>query len=326
MGINGLNTFLKEKIPMALQEVHLNRFKGKKIAIDTSIYFYKFLYKNERFIEGFFQQIYRLMLNNIMPIYIFDGIPPIEKNETLKLRKEKRDEIKKHIEILEEKIKSTTDYNIKKRDIFELTKLKKKNIRVTNYHRDTLKIFLDMIGIQYYQAPEEADIICNTLFKRGVVELVLSDDMDLLVSGTDKLLRCFNVSSNKIMFYDINKITSMLELNTEQWLNLCILSGCDYCPRIPGIGIKNAYKYILKYNTIEEILEHLGEKVPEYYLEKFNKSKEIFLKEDNSLELSQIKVEKRHINDTEPIINYLKEITHLTEKQIHNRIRIINLN
>ena len=126
MGINGLNTFLKEKIPHALQEVHLNRFNGKKIAIDTSIYFYKFLYKNDRFIEGFFQQIYRLMLNNITPIYIFDGIPPIEKNETLKLRKEKRDELKKHIELLEKKIQSTTDYHIKKNDIFELTKLKKK--------------------------------------------------------------------------------------------------------------------------------------------------------------------------------------------------------
>ena len=182
-----------------------------------------------------------------------------------------------------------------------------------------------MIGIQYYQAPEEADIICNTLFKRGIVELVLSDDMDLLVSGTDKLLRCFNVSSNKIMFYDVNKIVSMLELTLEQWLHLCILSGCDYCPRIPGIGIKNAYKYILKYDTIEQILEHLGEKVPEHYLERFNKSKEIFLKEDTSDTLSDIKVVKKHIVNTEPLINYLKDTTHLTEKQIHNRIRIINL-
>ena len=90
MGINGLNTFLKEKVPQCIKEVHYSKFSGKTVAIDTSIYFYKFLYKNDRFIEGFFQQIYRLMSNKIMPVYIFDGIPPPEKKEVLEQRKEKR--------------------------------------------------------------------------------------------------------------------------------------------------------------------------------------------------------------------------------------------
>ena len=44
MGINGLNTFLKEKIPECIEEVYFSNFKGKKIAIDTSIYFYNDTY------------------------------------------------------------------------------------------------------------------------------------------------------------------------------------------------------------------------------------------------------------------------------------------
>ena len=325
MGINGLNTFIKEKIPNAIQEIHLKRFKGSRVAVDTSIYFYKFLYKNDRFIEGFFQQIYRLMLNGITPIYIFDGTPPPEKKETLLLRKEKREELKKNIPIIEDKINSLGDYMTKQHDIFELNKLKKKNIRVTTFHRNTLKSFLDMIGIPYFQAEGEADIVCNTLFKNGTVELVLSDDMDLLVSGTDKLLRNFNVSSNKIMYYDVKKIISMLELDESKWLNLCILSGCDYCQRIPGIGIKNAYKYVTKYDSIHDILDILKDKAPDDYLEKFNKSKMLFLKVDASDAVKMIKIDKKNIEDTTKLKEYLTINTNLTEKQIDNRVKIINL-
>jgi 5'-3' exonuclease len=104
MGINGLNTFLKEKVPECIEEVNFSKFSGQKVAIDTSIYFYKFLYKNDRYIEGFFQQIYRLMSNNILPIYIFDGIPPPEKKEIIDQRKEKKINLNKSIQELEDKI------------------------------------------------------------------------------------------------------------------------------------------------------------------------------------------------------------------------------
>ena len=71
MGITGLNTFLKAKFPSVIQEKLLKDLGYKTCAIDTSIFIYKFLYKNDRFIEGFFQQIFRLMTNGITPIYIF---------------------------------------------------------------------------------------------------------------------------------------------------------------------------------------------------------------------------------------------------------------
>ena len=42
MGIYLLNSFLKTKNPKGIQEVHLNSFKNKKIAIDISIYLYRY--------------------------------------------------------------------------------------------------------------------------------------------------------------------------------------------------------------------------------------------------------------------------------------------
>ena len=79
MGIKDLNAFLKARAPNAIKQITLSDIKKianpddlkkpLRVSIDTSIYFYKFLYKNPRFIEGFFQQITRLMRNNIIPIY-----------------------------------------------------------------------------------------------------------------------------------------------------------------------------------------------------------------------------------------------------------------
>lgn len=327
MGINGLNTFLKEVVPECLHEVNLNKFNKCRIAIDTSIYLYKFLYKNDRFIEGFFQQIYRLLLNGIVPIYIFDGQPPVEKNDILVLRKEKRIELKKNIELLEKKINdnlSNVNYD-KKEDIIELNKLKKKNIVVTNYHRETLKTFLDLIGIQYYQANEEADIVCNSLYKMEKIDLVLSDDMDLLVSGTHKLLRNFNVSSNKIIYYNLDKILNSINLTNEQWIEFCILSGCDYCQRIPGFGIKNAYKFIKKYNSSDKIFEVIKSRIPEGYINKFNKAKEIFNKIDDTNDLKNLVIKKNEINKKDELLKMIENNTNLTRKQIDNRLKIISL-
>ena len=90
MGIKDLNPFLKAVSPELITDVMLSKYSGKKIAIDTSIYLYKFLYKNDRYIESFFKQINRLMTNNITPIYIFDGKPPAEKMQEIKSRQDKK--------------------------------------------------------------------------------------------------------------------------------------------------------------------------------------------------------------------------------------------
>jgi flap endonuclease-1 len=330
MGINGLNTFLKEKTPESIREVHLCEFADSKVAIDTSIYFYKFLYRNDRYIEGFFQQIYKLMNNNILPIYIFDGIPPPEKKEIIDQRKEKKILLNKTIKELETKInhtkqnignKNQIELQSYKEDIENLEKLKKKNIYVTKEHYTKLKDFLDLLGIPYLQCDEEADLLCNTLVLKNKVDLILSDDMDILVGGAKKILRNFNSNSNKIFYYNLDDIQRDLKLTNEQWLNLCVLSGCDYCPRIHGVGVKNAYKFIQNY-PIEQIFKILEYKAPSDYISRFNRSKELFTKIIDTEEINNLEIKKKPCNNE--VVEFLKELTNLSEKQISNRLKIIN--
>lgn len=50
-------------------------------------------------------------------------------------------------------------------------------------------------------------------------------------------------------------------MDMDQFVDLCILLGCDYCPSIRGIGPKKAFELILAHKSIESILENIDTKV-----------------------------------------------------------------
>ena len=85
MGIKDLNTFIKVNACDSIQEYHFFELKGKRVAIDVSIYFYKFLYRNPNYLESFFIQAAKLMQYGITPIYVFDGAPPKRKQKKLNI-------------------------------------------------------------------------------------------------------------------------------------------------------------------------------------------------------------------------------------------------
>lgn len=50
-------------------------------------------------------------------------------------------------------------------------------------------------------------------------------------------------------------------MTQEQFIDLCILLGCDYCGNIRGIGPKKSVELIKQYGSIEEILKNIDHKV-----------------------------------------------------------------
>ena len=322
MGIKDLNPYLRENVPECIKELNLDELKGRKAAIDTSIYFYKFLYKNERYLEGFFQQIFRLLKNGITPIYIFDGAPPPEKMKTLDSRKEKKQETKTNIQDLIKKKEMETDaIKIKELDD-EITKMNRRLIYVTPEYNTHLKTMLDLMNIQYIQSPGEADLICGKLSKCGKIDLVMSDDMDLLTSGARKVLRNFFITSNKVHHYDLDIILEKMCLTNDQWVDFCVLCGCDYCDRIPNLGPKNAIKLLKAHGSVENILKNVGSKykVPENYMENYNKSIAIF-KNEEEFEFECADAIKRPCEEKiAELLTLLNTHTNLTEKQIMTRI------
>jgi flap endonuclease-1 len=87
-----------------------------------------------------------------------------------------------------------------------------------------------------------------------------TEDMDALTFGTPMLLRHLTFAETRkmpIVEVHLDKVLSGLGLSMDQFIDLCILCGCDYCDAIRGIGPKRALDLIQKHGCIEEALKHL---------------------------------------------------------------------
>ena len=330
MGIKDLNNFLKIRAKDGIKERFLWDYKGRTVAIDTSIYLYKFKYKNSRYLEGFFQQIYKLKSNGITPIYIFDGEPPKQKYPVITSRKSKKNNIRNKKNILQNKLVDLqASENIDKYQILELKnkiyKLDKKLITITKDDIICLKNLFDLMNIQYFHPNGEADTFCSKLQKNGIVDMCISDDMDLLVSGSNILLRNFNISSNHITEYNLPVILDELKFTEDQWIDFCILCGSDYTNRIYGVGAPNAYKYIKQFETIENVLEQLKResiKIPEIY--EYQKARKLFKfceHYNNSFRI--IRYGGLWGNQINTVKDFIQRNTMLTSKQINSRLNFI---
>lgn len=92
--------------------------------------------------------------------------------------------------------------------------------------------------------------------------------MDTLTFNSPILLRHLTFSEARKMNISeihLDKALAGLELTMDQFVDLCILLGCDYCESIKGIGPMTALKLIKQHGNIEKILENLDKKynVPE---------------------------------------------------------------
>jgi 5'-3' exonuclease len=90
-----------------------------------------------------------------------------------------------------------------------------------------------------------------------------SEDMDTLTFNTPILYRHLTFSEAKkepISEINLQLALEGLEMDMSQFIDLCILLGCDYLEPIKGIGPKSALKLVREYGGLKGVVEHLREK------------------------------------------------------------------
>lgn len=84
--------------------------------------------------------------------------------------------------------------------------------------------------------------------------------MDTLTFGAPILLKNLTASEQKklpVTEVDLAKALEGLGMPMEQFVDLCLLLGCDYLDPIRGIGPKKALKLIQDFKTLDRVMEHL---------------------------------------------------------------------
>lgn len=50
-----------------------------------------------------------------------------------------------------------------------------------------------------------------------------------------------------------------MKISYDQFIDFCILLGCDYTSKIKNIGPVKAYEFIREHNDIDSLLQHIAE-------------------------------------------------------------------
>lgn len=212
------------------KSIGLKFLKNKKIAVDIFIYLYKYL-KEDKLYDRISEMCLTFIKYNIKPIFVFDGKPPIEKQEELKARLNVKVECSKKINTLLGQLEQE-DNNMsqeeKKKIKKEIIKLKENTLTINNNMIDTVKKLISAYGMTYITAIGEADELCAYLTINKTVYATLSEDTDMFVYGCPRVIKDLDLENNTYSFYNLYKILSNLDIIYEHFKCICIFSGTDY--------------------------------------------------------------------------------------------------
>ena len=328
MGIKSLTQLIKQKSPGSIQHVNLYTFKDKKVAIDISIFLYKSLI-NVRYngdylrnkdgkiishIQGIYTKTVQYLSLGIIPIYIFDGKPPPEKRECIQERNKKAQECKEKMEL--------TD------NIQEKQNLEKSSIRIKKEYIYDLKQLFNYMGVSYIHPDGEAEAYAAELCRIGYVDAVVTEDMDTLAYGCPLLIRnCIDKKMKRpdiITIFNFQKMIEDFNMTHEEFVDMCILCGCDYCPTIPKVGSVRAFKNITDHKTIENYIE--SDKSPEISEEfkmKYPLARKLFNIFRDKIDIENLPIYCSKYN-SEDLYKYLVHDCSMSEKRVLNSFKKIN--
>lgn len=231
MGIKHLNRYLLNHCSgTSISKKGLCEFRNKVVVIDTSIYLYKFV-ETGALIEGLYNMISIFRKYNIIPVFVFDGKPPVEKKELLeKRRMEKQDAEYKYNELKSE-LKLIVSDGIKEKELeikTEMELLQKRFVRIHHTDIQTAKDLISAYGIQYIESCGESDQLCAYLVKKSYAWACVSDDMDMFVYGCPRVIRHISLMNHTGVLYDTTSILFDLDMSHSTFKDLMVLSGTDY--------------------------------------------------------------------------------------------------
>src|SRR3989338_8440308 len=183
------------------REIGLEDLFDKRIAIDSYNWLYQFLsiirqpdgtpLKDSSghvtsHLSGLYYRTLKLLEHGIKPIYVFDGKPVDLKKTTTEERRNARAEAKKEWE----KALERGDFEAAK-------KYAQRSVTVTDDIIKSGKELLEAMGVPCIQAPNEGEALCSLMCTNGDAYITSSQDYDVLLFKSPRLVRNLSISGRK---------------------------------------------------------------------------------------------------------------------------------
>lgn len=272
MGVKALTAFIKKNSEVtAMKEYTLRKFRNRYwiVAVDAFLMIHQTVTairsgnqgedltnshgERTSHLLGIAQKCTTFFEYSIRPVFVFDGQACDRKDNTLDDRKQKRETAE--TQLLSEKQGSP-----------KYCQLRNMTYRVTQEDIDSTKQMLDLMGIPWIQAPEEADEVCVWLTHQredGVrwVKGVVSNDLDMLPLGCKYLFKNMSAFLNKraaqestIQVISLPRTLRGLRMTYHQFIDACVMLGTDYSKNIPGVGPVKTFQMIQEHGSLRSVL------------------------------------------------------------------------
>ncbi|OVA00201.1 XPG/Rad2 endonuclease [Macleaya cordata] len=274
MGIQGLLPLLKS----IMVPFHIKDLRGCCVAVDTYSWLHKGalscskeLCKGEptsRHIVYCMHRVNLLRHHGVKPILVFDGgLLPMKSEQEAKRSRARKENLERAIEH-ESMGNSAAAYECYQKAVDISPSIANELIQV-----------LKQENVDYVVAPYEADAQMTFLAVSKHVDAVITEDSDLIPFGCPRIIFKMDKFGQAVQFqYSLlqqNKDLNFTGFTKQMVLEMCILSGCDYLPSLPGMGLKKAHALICKFKIYEKVIKHLRYNtvlVPPLYEQSFKKA------------------------------------------------------
>ncbi|TXG47756.1 hypothetical protein EZV62_027050 [Acer yangbiense] len=321
MGIQGLLPLLKS----IMKPIHIKDLEGCCVAIDT----YSWLHKGALscstdlckglptsrslspsfslihtqltiyivHIEYCMHRVNLLRHYGVKPVLVFDGgLLPMKIEQENKRARARKENLARAIE-RESDGNSSAAYEFYQKAVDISPSIAHELIQV-----------LKQENVCYVVAPYEADAQMTFLAISKQVDAVITEDSDLIAFGCPRIIFKMDKFGQGVEFqYSMlpkNKALSFAGFTEQMLLEMCILSGCDYLPSLPGMGLKRAHALISKFKSYEKVIKHLRYStvsVPPLYEESFKKAVLTFQHQRGCSDSSELALEgKSHFKSFKP--------------------------
>ena len=250
-------------------------YGGRAVAVDAYVWLHRGAYACSRelcegaptrkHVDYFLNRARALRRADVRAIYVFDGGRlPGKANEEAQRQRNREEALAKAKEHARQGNASAAHDNY---------------VRAVDVTPEMAREVIEALsreGFESLTAPYEADAQMAYLAKRGMVAGVITEDSDLIAHGCRSVFTKMggDGSGVEIRFEELgrNRGLSFIGFTPEMFLEMCVLSGCDYLPSLNGVGVKKAHSMIRRFKTYSKVLRHMkfeGIAVPKDYESRF---------------------------------------------------------
>ena len=251
MGVKGLYTYMKPYRRSIIPDM----CEPIRIGIDAMSLIYK--YKSEY--KQLYPYIQILKDKGHLMIFVFDGKAPVEKNEATNDRRDAREVAVSQAGVLKGCL-DDPNLTIKEREVLEysVARLEYQGWHMTRDIRLEIQEELDKMGIPWIKAIEEADGVLIDMNAMGVIDAVMSTDMDFILAGIKRLWIPARDSYEEVF---LDELIEGEGVTPAGILDAGILCGVEPLHSMISVAPKVAFGWIRHYGSLERFMERRDDDV-----------------------------------------------------------------